>query len=144
MLLTSGYLADFKTAYLQIATVEHRAEVVGGTDTNNGVTGYAVNRLVKVTRLTDGSITIAAPSGVSATSIGDATHIVAQADDSLDTTKIKGEQLNFAPIGILGNTAAVAATAITATMKRVALWKITNADDVKIIPVKPATVTVTR
>ena len=151
MQVTTGYLADFKTGYLQIATVEHRCEVLGGTDdadrdgNGSGLTaGYAAGRLVKLERLSDGSCYITAAGSVSATSIGDATHIIAQTDDSLDTTTIKGEQLNFAPTGLLKNTATSTPSAATATMKRVALWKITNSDEVKIIPVKPATVSVVR
>lgn len=157
MLLTTGYLADFKTGYLQIAMVEHRCEVTEGTDdadndgAGSGLTaGYAAGRLVKLTRLADGTAVIGVPAGVTATSIGDATHIVAQTDDSLDTKTIRGEALNFAPTGLLKNTTAgtAAATilldAVSATMKRVALWKIVNSDDVKIIPVKHATISVVR
>lgn len=144
MLLTGGYIADFKTGYMQIAIPEHQAEVMGGTDGPIGAQGYAAGRLVKVTRLADGSIVIAAPTGVTATSIGDATHIVAQTDDSLHGA-IRTEVLNYMPTGILKNTATgIAPTAATATMKRVALWKIVNADDVKIIPVKDATISVVR
>ena len=146
MLLTSGYLADFKTGYLQIAIPEHRCEVLGGTDGGSDLTaGFAAGRLVKLTRLSDGTCYIEAATGVSQTSIGDATHIVAQTDDSLDTTTIRGEVLNFMGAQILKNTTTGSApSAATATMKRVALWKIVNADDVKIIPVKHSTVSVVR
>lgn len=151
MLLTTGYLADFKTGYLQIAIPEHQCEVRGGTDdgaggTGSGLTaGFAVGRLVVLTRLADGSCHIAPAANVTATSIGTATHIVAQSDDSLDTTTIRGEVYNFLGKGILKNTSIDAApTQATATMKRVALWKIINADDVKIIPVKDSTVSVVR
>lgn len=151
MIVTTGFLADFKTAYQQIAIPEHQCEVTGGTDDadrdgqGSGLNaGYAAGRLVKLVRHTDGSCHLVAASSVSATSIGDATHIVAQTDDSLDTTTIRGENLNFNPTGLLKNTATAIPTAVTATMKRVALWKIINADDVKIIPVKPATVSVVR
>ena len=150
MLLTTGYLADFKTGYLQIATVEHRCEVLSGTDngaggSGSGVTaGYAVGRLVKLTRLSDGTCYIAAAGDESATSVGTNTHIIAQADDSLNTTTIRGEALNFAPTGLLKNTATSTPSAATATMKRVALWPIVNADDIKIIPVKHSTISVVR
>ncbi len=161
MLLTTGFLADFKTGYLQVATVEHRCEVLGGIDNGQGgagsgvTAGYAAGRLVKLVRLADGTSyivgagTIETDPGtvdypVTATSIGDATHIIAQTDDSLNTTTIKGEQLNFAPTGLLKNTATSIPSAATATMKRVALWKIVNSDDVKIIEVKHATVSVVR
>ena len=144
MLLTSGYLADFKTGYLAIATPEHRCEVMDGTDVNSGKTGFAVGRLVKLVRLSDGTAYITAAGSVTATSIGDATHIVAQSDDSLTAGTIRTEALNFAPIGILANTEVSIPSAATATMKRVALYKIVNSDDIKIIPVKHATVSVVR
>jgi hypothetical protein len=144
MLLTSGFLADFKTGYLAIATYEPRAEVVGGTDGPTGALGYAAGRLVKLTRNSDGTANLIAPLNVTLTSIGDATHIVAQTDDSLDGRAIRSEVLNFMATGILKNTAASAPSAVSATMKKVALWPIVNADDIKIIPVKHATVSVVR
>lgn len=151
-LLTGGFLADFKTGYLQIASVEHQCEVTGGTDngeggSGSGVTaGYAAGRLVKLVRHTDGTCHLVAAGSVTATSIGDATHIVAQTDDSLNTTTIRGEAYDYRARGILKNTATAVPNplALTATMKRVALYKIVNADDVKIIEVKPSTVSVVR
>jgi hypothetical protein len=163
MLLTTGFLADFKTGYLQIAKIEPRCEVMGGTDNGAGgvataavTTGFAAGRLVKLVRLADGTCYII-PAGsiettpgtpdypVTATSIGDATHIIAQTDDSLITTTIRGEVLNFMPTGLLKNTkTGTVPTAATATMKKVALWPIVNADDVKIIEVKPSTVSTIR
>lgn len=144
----SGFIADFKIGYLQIANIEHQAEVMGGADQAGGLTGFAVSRLVKVTRLSDGSCIVAAPSNVTATSIGDATHIVAQSDDSLrnvPSDRIPVERYNTANRNILANTASGdAPTGATATMKSVALYKIVNADDIKIIPVAPATVSVRR
>ncbi len=152
MLLTSGYIADFKTGYMQIAIPEHQCEVMGGTDDGDGTTstastsnGYAAGRLVVLTRLSDGSCYIAPAANVTATSIGTATHIIAQTDDSLITTTIRGEAYNYAPTGILKNTATGSApSAATTTMKRVALYKIVNSDDVKIIEVKPSTASVVR
>ena len=145
----SGYIADFKLGYLQIAIIEPRAEVMGGTDTQAGKTGFAVSRLVKLTRLADGSALIEAPANVTATSIGSATHIVAQSDDSLRNVpedSIKTEKYTTRGSNILANTSAElsAPDAITATMKSVALYKIVNADDVKIIPVAHATISVVR
>ena len=126
MLLKTGLLADFKTGYLQIALIEPQCDVTGGTDMTTGAdggsgvtAGFAVGRLVKLVRHTDGSCHLVAPTAL--TSISDATHIVAQADDSLDTTTIKGEQLNFAAIGLLKNTATSApdaGTAASATCKK--------------------------
>lgn len=151
MLLTTGYLADFKTGYMQIAVVEHRCEVLGGTDdadndgNGSGTTaGYAAGRLVKLVRLSDGTCYITTPGTVTATSIDEATHIVAQTDDSLITTTIRGEAYNYAPTGLLKNTATSTPSALTTTMKRVALYKIVNSDDIKIIPVKHSTSSVVR
>jgi hypothetical protein len=153
MLLTTGYLADFKTGYLQIAVVEHRCEVTGGTDdadadgAGSGLTaGYAAGRVVKLVRHTDGSCHLVAPADLT-DPLADGTHIVAQTDDSLDTTTIRGEVLDFRPTELLKNTATSApsaATAASSTVKRVALYKIVNTDDIKLIPVAHATTSVVR
>jgi hypothetical protein len=150
MLLTTGYLADFKTGYHQIALVEHQCEVIGGTDdatgtgAGSGVTaGYAAGRVVKLVRHTDGSCHITAPADPT-DPLDDGTHIVAQTDDSLNTTTIRGEVLDFRPTELLKNTATSTPSAETSTMKRVALYKIVNIDDIKLIPCKPATVSVVR
>lgn len=144
----TGFIADFKIGYMQHAIIEHQTEVMGGADTADGLTGFAVSRLVKLTRLADGTAIIAAPTNVTATSIGDATHIVAQSDDSLRNVigdAIPVEKYQTRPRNILANTASGSApTGATTTMKSVALYKITNADDIKIIPVAPATVSVKR
>jgi len=145
----SGFIADFKIGYMQRAIVEHRAEVMGGADTADGLTGFAVSRLVKLTRLADGTALIEAPANVTASSIGTATHIVAQSDDSLHNTQdslIQVEKGLTRNRNILANTSTEqsAPTAATSTMKTIALWQITNSDDIKIIPVAPATVSVRR
>jgi len=134
----TGYIADFKTGYLQVAIAEHMTEVMGGTDTVDGATGIAVRRLVKLTRLSDGSAIIKPATNVTATSIGDATHIVAQSDDSLRNSSadcIPVERYSTRYKGILRNTSIAEddPTAATDTMKTVALYKITDADDIKII-----------
>ena len=144
----TGYIADFKTGYLQVAIAEHMTEVMGGTDTVDGATGIAVSRLVKLTRLSDGSAIIK-PASVTATSIGDATHIVAQSDDSLRNSLadcIPVEQYSTRYKGIIRNTSTAEddPTAATDTMKTVALYKITDANDIKIIPIKPALASVNR
>ena len=145
----TGFVADFKIGYLQHAIIEHLTEVTGGTDVSFDakVTGYAVSRLVKLNRLADGSAVLVAPTGVTASSIGDATHIVAQSDDSLRNVPgdvIPVERLVTRNRDILGNTASTVPAAISATMKSIALYRITNVDDIKIIPIAPATVSVTR
>lgn len=147
----TGYIADFKTGYLQKALIEHQVEVMGGTDVSydGKVTGFAVSRLVKLTRLADGTAIVAAPANVTATSIGTATHIVAQSDDSLRNVPsdvIPVEKYNSRNRNILGNTSTeeTAPTEETATMKSVALYKIVNVDDIKIIPVALESVSVIR
>jgi len=145
----SGYIADFKIGYLQVAIIEHQAEVMGGTDTSGGLTGFAVSRLVKLTRLADGTALIQAPANVTATSIGTATHIVAQSDDTLRNVigdVIPVEKLSTINRNILSNTSTEesAPTGETSTMKSIALYKITNSDDIKIITVAPASVSVRR
>lgn len=143
----TGFIADFKIGHDQYAKVLHQAEVIGGTDTEGGLTGFAVARLVKITYTADGAAIVQAPTGVTATNIGDATHIIAQSDDTLrnfPTDVIPVERYNTRTRGILGNTATAVPTAVTATMKTVAVWAIKDKDDIKIIPVKPATVSVIR
>lgn len=149
----SGFIADFKIGYLQIANIEHQAEVIGGTDTADGLTGFAVARLVKLVRLGDGSAYIVPATDVTAASIGDATHIIAQSDDSLRNVPgdaIPVERYQTRNRNILGNTRAAISvdlpvpTGATQTMKSIALYRIVNADDIKIIPVKPAMVSVVR
>jgi len=143
----SGYIADFKIGYLQIAMIEPQTEVKGGTDEAGGLTGFAVARLVVLTRLSDGSCYIAPAANTSATSIGTATHIVAQSDDSLRNTvgdAIPTEKYSSINRNILANTSSSTPSAATATMKSIALWKITNSDDIKIITIAPASVSVRR
>ena len=150
---TSGYIADFQIGYLQREIIIHQASVDGGTDVAyDGTTGFAVGRLVKLTRnANDGEkFDLTAAANVTATSIGTATHIVAQSDDSLRNVTgdcIPAERYTTRSRGILANT--VANTGYPdhtdiAEWKSIALWKIVNADDVKIIPIKHATISVTR
>ena len=143
----SGYLGDFKIGYMQVALIEHRAEVIGGSDEAGGLTGFAVGRFVKLTRLSDGSCHLAVPTAVSATSISDATHIIAQSDDSLRNVPgdaIPAEKYSTQNRNIVANTASSTPTGATTTMKSVALYKITNSDDIKIITVAPASVSIRR
>lgn len=129
----TGYVAEFQTGYLQ-REIHTIATVAGGTDAglrNASQTGYAVGRLVKVTGVGEGTDTnplvIAAPTGVSATSIGDATHIIAQSDDTIRDVP---EDFNYTeryttlPNLIVKN---------SQSGKTVALYKIVNRDDIKII-----------
>lgn len=119
----TGFIAEFVTGYLQ-REIRVEATVAGGTDkglrTPDKV-GYAPGRLVK---FANGAITL--PTGVSATSIGDATHIIAQSDDTirdLPEDYNYTEQYSTLPNLICKN---------STDKKTVALYKIVNPDDIKI------------
>lgn len=120
----SGFVAEFKTGYLQ-REIREEATVAGGTDTglrDSSKTGYAPGRLVV---LAAGAIT--APTGVTATSIGNATHIIAQSDDTIREVP---EDYNYTErYSTLPNLICKNST----EKKTVALYKIVNPDDIKII-----------
>lgn len=129
----SGIIAEFETAYLQ-REIRLVATVAGGTDKgvrNEKAVGYAVGRLVVVTG--DGSgtnaspVAITAPTGVTATSIGNATHIIAQSDD---TTRDEPSDYNeMEKYSSLPNLVCKNST----TGKTVAVYKIVNPDDIKLV-----------
>lgn len=129
----SGIIAEFETAYLQ-REIRLVATVAGGTDKgvrNKEAVGYAVGRLVVVTG--DGSgtnaspVAITAPTGVTATSIGNATHIIAQSDD---TTRDEPSDYNeMEKYSSLPNLVCKNST----TGKTVAVYKIVNPDDIKLV-----------
>lgn len=131
----TGYIAEFKTGYLQ-REIRLEAQVIGGTDTglrDANKVGYAPGRLVKKT-VVNGVIRFVAPSNVTATSIGDATHIIAQSDATIrdlpeDYNYV--ERYSTLPDLICKNTGASADAAGEA--KTVAVYAIVNADDIKII-----------
>jgi len=157
-----GVIADFVTGYLAKATIFHQVEVMGGVDSHYGVTtpaaaaalttGFAVGRLVVLTRNADGSCTIAEPNNNPSTTIvtalGNANAIIAQSDDSLRNVPsdiIPTERYTSRNRNILFNTAVgTAPTAATGTMKSIAVYEIVNPNDIKIIPVAPATNSVRR
>lgn len=146
----SGFIADFKTGYLQRALILPQAAVTGGTDTAyDGTEGFAVGRLVKIT-YSSGLPILQAPSNVTATSTGDATHIVAQSDDTLrnyPADRIPVERYTTRSRGILANTLDAVGNVDSTDIsqwKSAAVYKIVDADDIKIIPIKPATVSVNR
>lgn len=127
----TGFIAEFKTGYLQ-REIRVEATVVGGTDAglrDSTKTGFAPGRLVV---LTDGNA-ITAAQNVTATSIGTATHIIAQSDDTirdLPEDYNYTERYSTLPNLICKNTG-VQGNAGEA--KTVALYKIVNPDDIKII-----------
>ena len=129
----SGIIAEFETAYLQ-REIRLVATVAGGTDKgvrNEKAVGYAVGRLVVVTGSGSGTnaspVAITAPTGVTATSIGDATHIIAQSDD---TTRDEPSDYNeMEKYSGLPNLVCKNST----TGKTVAVYKIVNPDDIKLV-----------
>lgn len=129
----NGIIAEFQTGYLQ-REIRLIATVAGGTDAglrDTATRGFAVGRLVRCEGVGDGTdanpIVITAPVGVTANSIGNATHIIAQSDD---TTRDVPEDYNYTeryttlPNLIVKN---------SNTGKTVAVYKIVNPDDVKLI-----------
>lgn len=123
----SGFIAAFRYAYLQ---KEERliCTVAGGTDKglrDQTKVGYAVGRLVKIAAPVGGVRALTAPSGVTADSIGDATHIIAQCDD---TVRDVPEDFNYPerystqPNLICKNS--------DSESKTVAVYKIINPDDI--------------
>lgn len=129
----SGIIAEFETAYLQ-REIRLVATVAGGTDKgvrNEKAVGYAVGRLVKVTGSGSGTnaspVAITAPTGVTETSIGNATHIIAQSDD---TTRDEPSDYNeMEKYSSLPNLVCKNST----TGKTVAVYKIVNPDDIKLV-----------
>lgn len=129
----SGIIAEFETGYLQ-REIRLIATVDGGTDKgvrNEKAVGYAVGRLVVVTGNGSGTnaspVAITAPTGVTATSIGNATHIIAQSDD---TTRDEPSDYNeMEKYSSLPNLVCKNST----TGKTVAVYKIVNPDDIKLV-----------
>lgn len=125
----SGIIAEFETGYLQ-REIRLIATVNGGTDTglrDSSKTGFAVGRLVEVTN-TAGEYAIKVPTTApTATSIGTATHIIAQSDDTIrdePSDYNEMERYSSLPNLICKN---------STTKKTVALYKIVNKDDIKLI-----------
>lgn len=119
----TGIVAEFETGYLQ-REVRMQVTVAGGTDAglrDKSATGYGVGRLVTIK---NGALT--APTGVSETSIGTATHIIAQSDDSIREGEFAGdvERYSCLPNLIVKN---------SGTAKTIAVYKIVNPDDIKLI-----------
>lgn len=124
----TGIIAQFKTGYLQTEIIVE-AKVTGGTDTglrDASKTGFAVGRLVKF-QGSGSTLEIVAATGVTATSTGDATHIIAQSDDTIrDMPEDYNypERYSYLPNLICKN---------DTNLKTVAVYKITDKDDIKLI-----------
>lgn len=125
----SGVIAEFKTGYLQ-REIRMLAKVQDGTD--EGLRkptdlGFAPGRLVKITESL--GVYTMVPSTASTLGIGDATHILAQSDD---TIRELPEDFNYTERystllnGICKNTEST-------DTKTIAVYKIINTDDIKIV-----------
>lgn len=131
----TGIIAEFKTGYLQ-REIRYQAQIIGGTDTglrDATKLGYAPGRLVTLTNV-DGKHRFVAPTGVTATSLGNATHIIAQSDDTireLPEDYNYTERYSTLPNGICKNSGASAEAA--GEEKTIAVYSIVNTDDIKII-----------
>ena len=133
-----GIVAEFVTGYLQ-REIRVEARLVGGTDAglrDATKLGYAPGRLVRLhTAQVNGQSVPAfiAPTGVTATSIGDATHIIAQSDDTireLPEDYNYTERYSQVPNLIAKNTGTPEAGG---DAKTIAVYKIVNPDDIKLI-----------
>lgn len=127
----SGIIAEFETGYLQ-REIRLIATVTGGSDPglrDSSKTGFAVGRLVEVTGSGPNNWAIKVPTTApSATSIGSATHIIAQSDDTIrdePSDYNETERYSTLPNLIVKNS--------TSDKKTVALYKIVNPDDIKLI-----------
>lgn len=131
----TGIIAEFKTGYLQ-REIRYQAQIIGGTDTglrDATKLGYAPGRLVTLTNV-NGKHRFVAPTGVTATSLGNATHIIAQSDDTireLPEDYNYTERYSTLPNGICKNSG-VSADA-PGEEKTIAVYSIVNTDDIKII-----------
>ena len=151
--MKDGFRAEFVTGYLQIAKILPNAIVSGGTDESQYrkdsegtiIKGFGVGRLVKVTPGSNGTVTITKPTtGVGtitastnksafntavAAGVGDATHIIAQSDNSVRNTideYIPTDKYSTVYDGIVAN---------ETEGKAVAVYPIVNADDVKLVQI---------
>lgn len=118
----TGIVAEFVTGYLQ-REIRLMATVSGGTDKglrDNTTTGYAVGRLVKIA---NGAVT--APTGVTETSIGDATHIIAQSDDSIRENQVCGDPEKYSSLPNL-------VCKNSEEKKTIAVYKIVDPDDIQL------------
>lgn len=125
----NGIIAEFITGYLQREIIKE-FKVAGGTDAGlrDGTFGIAPGRLVKVT----GGDTL-----VPATNLTDAEYILAQSDDTVrDMPEDYNYQENYSTLPNL-------VVKNSATLKTVAVYKIVNKDDIKLIYLGVPTVVTT-
>lgn len=116
-----GIIAEFVTGYLQ-REIRLVAKVVGGDDVglrDKTTKGLAIGRLVKLTE-ENGVKTLTAVSALK-----DATHIIAQTDDTIREDQICADPENYStlPNLICKN---------SDEEKTVAVWKIVDPDDIQL------------
>lgn len=114
-------MATFKTAYLQREVIEDAA-VVG---TTTGQEAFRVGDYVKFTPATS-----TVSPYVKKSTIADATHIVAQSDMTLEYGHVPVEIRDYRYSPIVKATVTAVPSDLTAPVKKVALFRITNKEDV--------------
>ena len=129
-----GLIAEFKTGYLQREIMLHQCVVNAGTDESvydATKKGYIVGRIVKITE-SNGIYTIASPADTT-DPLADGTHIIAQSDNTLRSVPedyIPTEKYTSRYDGIVKN------SANSTDYKPVAVYKIVNKDDIKLVDIK--------
>ena len=129
-----GLIAEFKTGYLQREVLLHQCVVNNGTDASvydASKLGYMVGRVVKITE-SNGIHTIASPADTT-NPLADGTHIIAQSDNTLRSVPedyIPTEKYTTRYDGIVKN------SANSTDYKPVAVYKIVNKDDIKLVDIK--------
>lgn len=110
-------MASFKTAYLQREIVE-TCDVVGASP-------LKVGDYVKFT-----AATATVPAYIQKSTIANATHIIAQSDMTMEYGHVPVENRDYRYKKDVACTQAAAPTKATTTQKKVALFKITDPNDV--------------
>lgn len=129
-----GLIAEFKTGYLQREILLHQCVVNNGTDASvydASKLGYMVGRVVKITE-SNGIHTITSPADTT-DPLADGTHIIAQSDNTLRSVPedyIPTEKYTSRYDGIVKN------SANGTDYKPVAVYKIVNKDDIKLVDIK--------
>lgn len=129
-----GLIAEFKTGYLQREVLLHQCVVNNGTDASvydASKLGYMVGRVVKITE-SNGIYTITSPADTT-NPLADGTHIIAQSDNTLRSVPedyIPTEKYTSRYDGIVKN------SANSTDYKPVAVYKIVNKDDIKLVDIK--------
>lgn len=111
--------ASFKTAYLQ-------REIVLDVALADASNDFSVKQLVTLNAAADG-----APQYLTAAAtLAAATHIIAQSDMTMEYGHVPVENRDYAYSDVVKRTVTGAAAVAASPLKRVAVFKIVNADDV--------------